>query len=597
MKIKYKILFAFLFVSFLVSLVGLIGLYANRNVVASYNEGKEHFGTIMEASNELTSYAKRAQGHTFLFLTLNNRSDRKKVSDRIASLREQIAIMDKNIKDPEAMAILNSSRARTDEMQSVIEELFKAHDTEMEMNGTFDFKRHESLIRKLDDISSDLRRNGLELGKIEMKLQQVHDSSAEENAANIYKIIFLINVISLASVILVWFVIDRNISNPLNKLKTGAIRIRKGNFDEKINIKSDDEIGDLSNEFNRMSQDLKKSNEEISSSKKYTENIILSMNEALIITSTDCMIHNVNAAACKMSNYSEDELIGQHISKIIPRTDHTPMDSDSCCSIKKNSNIETEILSKNSLKIPVILSNSIMSIDEKVAGLIYIAHDITERKKDEAQIRNSLQEKEVLLKEIHHRVKNNMQIISSLLDHQMGNITDEKVKDMLSESKNRIYSMSLVHEKLYQSRDLRNIDFKDYINDLAINLFQNYNTNSGKIKLNSNIEGILLDIDLAIPTGLIITELMINSFKYAFPGDREGEIKILFRSLNDNMLELIVSDNGVGIPKGINFRKTTSLGLHLVTVLSESQLHGTIEMNRGKGTGTEFHIKFKRGGS
>ncbi|HMB44863.1 MAG TPA: histidine kinase dimerization/phosphoacceptor domain -containing protein, partial [Candidatus Methanoperedens sp.] len=220
-----------------------------------------------------------------------------------------------------------------------------------------------------------------------------------------------------------------------------------------------------------------------------------------------------------------------------------------------------------------------------------VARDITERKLAEDQIAQSLREKEVLLREIHHRVKNNMQIISSLLSHQMENINDKKIIDIFTESQNRILSMSLVHEKLYQSRDLRNIDFKEYINDLGINLFQSYDIHSGNIKLNIDVEDILLDIDLAIPTGLIINELITNSLKYAFPDGMKGEIKVLFRSTNENMLELVVSDNGIGLPEDLDFRKTRTLGLHLVTVLAENQLHGNIDMDRIKGT--EFRIKFR----
>ena len=203
----------------------------------------------------------------------------------------------------------------------------------------------------------------------------------------------------------------------------------------------------------------------------------------------------------------------------------------------------------------------------------------------------SLHEKETLLKEIHHRVKNNMQIVSSLLDHQTQFIKDKNVDEIFAESQNRIASMALVHEKLYQSKDLAKINFLDYINDLAANLFQSYAENSGKIKLNMNIENIQVDIDFAIPCGLIINELVTNSLKYAFPAGRVGEIKIVFRKTDKNMLELVISDNGIGIPPDLDFRKTGSLGLHLVTILAENQLHGKININRNEGT--EFKIEFK----
>ena len=212
------------------------------------------------------------------------------------------------------------------------------------------------------------------------------------------------------------------------------------------------------------------------------------------------------------------------------------------------------------------------------------------RKQAEEQIKASLQEKEVLLKEIHHRVKNNMQIITSLLNLQGGYIEDEKYSEMFRECQNRIRSMAIVHEKLYQSENLANIDFAEYIRSLASTLFQTYEA-YGKIALKMNVEDISLSIDSAIPCGLILNELVSNSLKHAFPEGKEGEIKITLRSADENEIELIVSDNGVGIPEDVDIRNTESLGLQLVTTLAENQLDGEMQLNRTEGT--EFRIKFK----
>ncbi|HEY9247159.1 MAG TPA: histidine kinase dimerization/phosphoacceptor domain -containing protein, partial [Candidatus Methanoperedens sp.] len=230
-------------------------------------------------------------------------------------------------------------------------------------------------------------------------------------------------------------------------------------------------------------------------------------------------------------------------------------------------------------------------IGEKIVGRVWSFRDVTTRYLAERQIETSLKEKETLLKEIHHRVKNNMQIVSSLMDLQIQYINDRNVIDIFTDSQNRIASMSLVHEKLYRSKDLAKIDFYEYINDLVANLFQSYKSNSGKIKLNTNIEDIHLDIDFAIPFGLIINELVTNSLKYAFPDGKDGEINVSFFRTGENMFELIIGDNGIGIPEDLDFRKTDSLGLHLVTILAENQLHGEINLNRNGGT--EFLIKFR----
>lgn len=233
-------------------------------------------------------------------------------------------------------------------------------------------------------------------------------------------------------------------------------------------------------------------------------------------------------------------------------------------------------------------------IGELAKSFNIMANDLDKSRKEikenEASVLKSLREKDMLLREIHHRVKNNMQIISSLLNHQSEYTNDSKINDVFKESQTRIASMALVHEKLYQSKDIDKIDFKDYITDLSASIFQSYQINPGRITFYMNIDNTLLNIDQAIPCGLIINELITNSIKYAFPEGNKGKISVEFHQGIDKMFELTVSDNGVGIPEGIDFRKTRSLGLHLVTILAEKQLHGKIMLNQANGT--EFKIKF-----
>ena len=217
--------------------------------------------------------------------------------------------------------------------------------------------------------------------------------------------------------------------------------------------------------------------------------------------------------------------------------------------------------------------------------------NITERKQAEEQIKQNLKEKEVLLSEIHHRVKNNMQVISSLLKLQSAKIEDKKYVDMFKDSENRIRSMALIHEKLYQSKDFANVDFNGYVKSIANDLIRSYAVTPDKIKLNTKIEDVSLGLDNAIPCGLIINELISNSLKYAFPKDREGEINIVLRSINSDEIELTLSDDGIGIPAEIDIRETESLGLQLVQLLAEDQLEGNIELDRE--AGTAFRIRFK----
>lgn len=238
---------------------------------------------------------------------------------------------------------------------------------------------------------------------------------------------------------------------------------------------------------------------------------------------------------------------------------------------------------------------------------VTLTTDITEQKKAEKYLRNAhddleikvqertsellatLQEKELLLREIHHRVKNNLQIISSLLNLQIPYIKDEQSVEFFKESQNRVKSISMVHEKLYQSKNLDKIDFGSYISNIVTNLFQTYAVDQDKIEYDLNLDSIELNIETSIPCGLIITELLTNSIKHAFRGDKKGKILIKLHS-NGGKFHLVVKDNGIGFPDDLNFKSNESLGLQLVDLLV-TQLDGVIELNRENGT--EFKIEFQ----
>jgi PAS domain S-box-containing protein len=221
-----------------------------------------------------------------------------------------------------------------------------------------------------------------------------------------------------------------------------------------------------------------------------------------------------------------------------------------------------------------------------------------ERKRVEEQLNASLEEKEVLLKEIHHRVKNNMQVISSLLNLQSSRIKNPEILRMFRESQDRIRSMSLIHERLYQSADLAKIDFSQYIQNLASFLFQSYRVDPDSVALKTNVRDVSLDINKAIPCGLIINELVSNSLKYAFPQVKEkekkkpkkGEIDIQLTSENGE-ITLLVKDNGIGLPDSLDIETADSFGLQLVTTLV-AQLNGWIDIRRKPGA--TFKIRFKK---
>ena len=206
------------------------------------------------------------------------------------------------------------------------------------------------------------------------------------------------------------------------------------------------------------------------------------------------------------------------------------------------------------------------------------------------KIEKSLREKEVLLKEIHHRVKNNMQVISSLLRLQSRHVKDKEALELFNESRNRIYSMALIHESLYQAKDLTRIDFAGYVRRLTRDLFRTYSVGPNEIKLKMEIKDVFLNVNTGIPCGLIINELVTNSLKHAFPDGKNGEIQVGLYKRKKGEFTLNVRDNGTGFPEDFDFQNTESLGMQIVISLVE-QLDGTIELDKGEGT--SFTIGFR----
>jgi len=228
----------------------------------------------------------------------------------------------------------------------------------------------------------------------------------------------------------------------------------------------------------------------------------------------------------------------------------------------------------------------------KLTQMITYALDVTERKKIEEKINSALIEKEILLGEIHHRVKNNLQVIYGLLSIQSENLKYEEDKEIFRSCQNQLMSMALVHEKLYQSKDIANINLHDYIENLADVLFQSYSVNTSKIDLQLKIENARIEINSAIFCGLIISELVTNAIKHAFPNNKHGKIFISFRPLNNGKFELIVNDNGIGLPKSFDFKKPKTFGLEMVNVLINGSLNGKLDLRRK--SGTEFRIYFEK---
>jgi two-component sensor histidine kinase len=243
-------------------------------------------------------------------------------------------------------------------------------------------------------------------------------------------------------------------------------------------------------------------------------------------------------------------------------------------------------------KGPVIFEATVfplLSPHGEVLQIVALWRDVTDRKQAAVKMQTSLQEKELLLKEIHHRVKNNLQVISSLLSLQGSSIRDAGVRRLFEEARDRVRSMASIHEMLYASSDLARIDFSSYVSVLASQLFSSCNISLDRVKLEINVEPVTLGINLGVPCGLLINELVTNALRHAFPNDRAGTITVSMRELPDHSIRLAVRDDGVGLPSDLDVENAESLGFQLVTTLV-GQLNGTLEVKRENGT--EFVVVF-----
>ena len=337
----------------------------------------------------------------------------------------------------------------------------------------------------------------------------------------------------------------------------------------------------------------KKAEEALQESEEYYRMIIENSNDMIWTLDTEGRFLFFNKRSEQITGYRLEDWQGKSFAPLIYKED-IPKVTEVFHKILSGQpqQYEVSVIRKDGSKLILSVNSAPIYSKAKVVGTVSFGRDVTEQKEAEEQIKKSLKEKEILLGEIHHRVKNNMQVISSMLSLQSEYITEEKYRDMFQESQNRILSMSLIHENLYQSRNFAKIDLNEYINDLVNDLFRYYGIDTGNITLNINVENVYLGIDSGIPCGFIINELVTNSLKYAFPDGRKGELKISLRSIGEDMIELLISDNGIGIPKDLDFENTQSLGMYLVKMLAENQLQGEIHLDRSKGT--EFKIKFKR---
>ncbi|MDD2670680.1 MULTISPECIES: histidine kinase dimerization/phosphoacceptor domain -containing protein [Zoogloea] len=316
---------------------------------------------------------------------------------------------------------------------------------------------------------------------------------------------------------------------------------------------------------------------------------------AMVMVDREGRIVLINAQAERVFGYPREELLGQLVEKLIPEqfSGHHPAYRTGFLADPHprpmGSGRDLYARHQDGSEFPVEIGLNPIETEEGIMVLASIV-DITERQRAQQKLERALQEKTVLLNEVHHRVKNNLQVVSSLLNLQATHTSDTRLRAILAESQNRVRAMALTHQLLYERKDYSRIDLGEYLERLAQLLLSSYREDSTHISLRRALPAapLFLDLERAIPCGLVVTELVTNAFKHAFPAGRKGEVRIELQALDDE-LELVVADNGAGLPDAFDLANVTSLGLQLVPLLAD-QLGGRFTVEGGPGA--RFSLRF-----
>ncbi len=332
-------------------------------------------------------------------------------------------------------------------------------------------------------------------------------------------------------------------------------------------------------------------------SEAFFKAIVAASPHGIQLSDLDGKITFSNLAHQQILGMSEKEIVGKYVWDFVASEEGTRATQKTYKKIiedrPKPEVYYNQNLTSDGRTIEVMINwNYITDAKGNVTGLGSFITDITDLKRANDLIKKSLHEKELLLKEIHHRVKNNLQIIHSLLNLQAQHINADAPLEMFRQSQNRVRSMALLHEQLYRSEDLAKVDFGKYIRELTNNLYRVYDIDPKKIVTQFTSEKVTLSIDLAVPCGLAVNELISNALKYAFPSDfqNKGKIEVKLHYRDDEAIELIVKDNGIGLPENFDPHESQSLGLRLVHLIVEDQLRGELHIERTQGT--QFTIIF-----
>jgi PAS domain S-box-containing protein len=435
------------------------------------------------------------------------------------------------------------------------------------------------------DKSAEINESGVNFGRVEIGLS-IEQLEAIKKSAQNYGI--GIGLVEMGLVALFSFMLGGYLTRQLASLTEASDKISSGNYGYQIPVQGKDELAQTAAAFNLMSQKVQEAYSELLEKEKYWREIINSTLDAIIVINADGKILSFNQGAELMLGYVSDDIIGQNISTIVPEPYKQEHDAYISNYLKTgNAHVigkerEFEVVKKDMGTLPISLRVTQMSFrDESL--FIGVIHDISNQKEYQATLERSLAEKEILLKEVHHRVKNNMLIASSILEMQEEHIDDASLTRVLKECQERINTMVMIHQQLYRSDNLAYINFTTYLDDLIDKFAIAAQLKPGMITLHKQLDNVFLNVETATPLGLVVNELLANAFEHAFTDTDDGNITISLSNNTDGKIELCIKDDGKGLPDSFVIENTSSLGLQIIQLLS-MQLDANMVINSNNGT-------------
>lgn len=606
MRIGTKLLLSFLIVAFLVLITGSLSYYLSNEIkntlILESGNTAEQLQSLTEMTvqlqnsllytrNYLTESSKQRAGDQSLSVSAQIRQSEEVAQNSLDDFQSALTELSQKeipdiLEDRYPLTIQAEIISLTDSLEksfayynSLIRELYQLEREESFGNEMFNLTVEPYFRNTLLPILLNLRT--AYNNQVEARLDRLQ-VRAETTLRNIIIYSALAFIIALILAYLVYL----SITKPVAKLAEAAKELGDGDLSKRIELDTKDEFAHLANTFNIMADNLSKS----MVSRSYVNNIIQSMGEMLIVTDASGKIELMNRTVVDKLFFDLENLQNEEFWNLISGEERESVKEIILNNNANSGPVETCFVSKYGEIIPVNLTYTFLDNGEEKTKFIFVASDITVQKEAERKISGSLQEKNVLLAEIHHRVKNNLAVVSGLLEMQVWSTKDEESTKVLRDSQLRIQSIALVHEKLYQTDNFADIKIAEYVEDLVEGIAESFKDPAKKIEINIECQDISMSINQAIPFSLLLNESVVNVYKHAFEDRKKGCYTISLTK-GEGIITMSVKDNGVGLKEEVKNMKNVSLGMTLIETLTK-QLDGKYKLINGLKEGTVFEVKF-----